>query len=153
MKELYKKKVYAYITREKEGQTQLLICTHQGVPEAGVRVPGGTARQGETLEDALLRKIQEESGLRQVSLGHLVADELIYVKDKNEYQKRHFYHVAFPESSVDVWEHSLEHDGKNNGCVLSYTWMHIDKCPRLLVDRQGAYTHLLEKPYTRAVSY
>ncbi|GAA3327164.1 hypothetical protein GCM10020331_066030 [Ectobacillus funiculus] len=83
MKELYKKRRYMLTSREKkEGQTQLLICTHQGVPEAGVRVPGGTVRQGETLEDALLRKIQEESGLRQVSLGHLVADELIYVKDK-----------------------------------------------------------------------
>lgn len=152
MKELYKKKVYAYITREKEGQTQLLICTHQGVPEAGVRVPGGTVRQGETLEYALLRKIQEESGLRQVSLGHLVAEELIYVKDKNEYQKRHFYHVTLPESSVDVWEHSLEHNGKNTGGVLSYTWTNIENCP-LLVERQGSYIHLVEKPYMKVVSY
>lgn len=152
MKELYKKKVYAYITREKEGQTQLLICTHQGVPEAGVRVPGGTVRQGETLEYALLRKIQEESGLRQVSLGHLVAEELIYVKDKNEYQKRHFYHVTLPESSVDVWEHSLEQDGNNTGGVLSYTWTNIENCP-LLVERQGSYIHLVEKPYMKVVSY
>lgn len=152
MKELYEKKVYAYITREKEGQTQLLICTHQGGQEAGVQVPGGTVRQGETLEYALLRNIQEDSGLRQVSLGHLVAEELIYVKDKNEYQKRHFYHVTLPESSVDVWEHRLENDGKNNASVLSYMWANIEKCP-LLVEKQGSYIHLVEKQYMKAVSY
>ncbi len=37
---LYKKKVHAYITREKEGMKQLLVFKHRDIPEAGIQVPG-----------------------------------------------------------------------------------------------------------------
>lgn len=47
---LYKKKVHAYITREKEGVMQLLVFKHRDIREAGIQVPGGTVDEGETLE-------------------------------------------------------------------------------------------------------
>ncbi len=47
---LYMKKVYAYITREKEGVMQLLVFKHRDIHEAGIQVPGGTVDEGETLE-------------------------------------------------------------------------------------------------------
>lgn len=71
---LYKKKVHAYITREKEGVMQLLVFKHRDIHEAGIQVPGGTVDEGETLEAAILREVQEESGLRHLCIERFLAD-------------------------------------------------------------------------------
>lgn len=43
---LYKKKVHAYVTREKEGVMQLLVFKHRDIPEAGIQIPGGRLTKG-----------------------------------------------------------------------------------------------------------
>lgn len=43
---LYKKKVHAYVTREKEGAMQLLVFKHRDTPEAGIQVPGEQLTKG-----------------------------------------------------------------------------------------------------------
>lgn len=91
---LYKKKVYAYITREKAGVMQLLVFTHRDIPEAGIQVPGGTVDEGEKLEAAVLREVIEESGLRHLCIERFIDDYIIYMKEKQEYQKRHFFHIS-----------------------------------------------------------
>ena len=80
---LYKKKVYAYITREKEGVMQLLVFKHRDIHEAGIQVPGGTVDEGETLEAAILREVQEESGLRHLCIERFLADYIIHMKEKH----------------------------------------------------------------------
>lgn len=83
---LYKKKVHAYITREKEGVMQLLVFKHRDIHEAGIQVPGGTVDEGETLEAAILREVQEESGLRHLCIERFLADYIIHMK-KNRSMK------------------------------------------------------------------
>ncbi|HLE30393.1 MAG TPA: NUDIX domain-containing protein, partial [Anaerolineales bacterium] len=58
-----KHKVLAYITRRRNGRTQLLVFTHRDFPEAGVQVPAGTVEPDEPVEAALFREVHEESGL------------------------------------------------------------------------------------------
>lgn len=79
---LYKKKVHAYVTREKEGAMQLLVFKHRDTPEAGIQVPGGTVDEGETLKAAILREVQEESGLRHLCIERFLADYIIHVREK-----------------------------------------------------------------------
>ncbi|WP_028400028.1 NUDIX hydrolase [Ectobacillus panaciterrae] len=140
MNELYKKKVYAYVTREKEENIQLLVHTHRDVPEAGVQVPGGTVENGESLEEALLREILEESGLKHIAVEDLVADELIYVKEKDEYQKRYFYHVTLTTDVKEEWSHTIACAGEDNGLVFCYKWIGIEE-GLSLAGKQGAYVH------------
>ena len=47
---------------------QLLVLKHRDIHEAGIQVPGGTVNEGETLEAAILREVQEESGLRHLCI-------------------------------------------------------------------------------------
>ncbi len=84
---LYKKKVYAYITREKEGVMQLLVFTHRDVPKERIQIPGGIVRPEESLEVAILRKVMEETGLRHLYIERFIDDYIIYVKERQEYEK------------------------------------------------------------------
>jgi 8-oxo-dGTP pyrophosphatase MutT (NUDIX family) len=140
MNELYKKKVYAYVTRKKDGNTQLLVRTHRDIPEAGVQVPGGTVEHGESLEEALLREILEESGLKHIMVEGLVADDLIYAKEKDEYQKRYFYHVTLTTDVKEEWSHAIDCEGEDNGLIFCYKWVNLEEAP-LLAGCQGAYVY------------
>jgi 8-oxo-dGTP pyrophosphatase MutT (NUDIX family) len=53
-------KVTAFVTRERDGERQLLLFEH---PNAGVQIPAGTVEAGESPEQAVLREAAEETGL------------------------------------------------------------------------------------------
>ena len=55
---------------------------HRDIPEAGIQIPGGTVEEGETLEAAILREVQEETGLRHLCIERFLADYIIHVKRK-----------------------------------------------------------------------
>lgn len=145
---LYKKKVHAYITREKEGVMQLLVFKHRDIHEAGIQVPGGTVDEGETLEAAILREVQEESGLRHLCIERFLADYIIHVKEKQEYEKRHFFHVTLLTDVKDTWEHIVSAGEKDQGLAFSYEWVNIAKYPEL-AGKQGEFLHLLDEIYVK----
>ena len=145
---LYKKKVHAYVTREKEGAMQLLVFKHRDTPEAGIQVPGGTVDEGETLEAAILREVQEESGLRHLCIERFLADYIIHVKEKKEYQKCHFFHVTLLTDVKDSWEHIVSAGEEDEGLVFCYEWIDIAKYPEL-AGKQGEFLHLLDEVYAQ----
>ncbi|HDR7914684.1 TPA: NUDIX domain-containing protein [Bacillus wiedmannii] len=145
---LYKKKVHAYVTREKEGVMQLLVFKHRDIPEAGIQVPGGTVEEGETLEAAILREVQEESGLRHLCIERFLADYIILVKEKKEYQKRHFFHVTLLTDVKDDWEHIVSAGEGDQGLAFCYEWIDIAKCPAL-AGKQGEFLHWLDEVYAK----
>jgi ADP-ribose pyrophosphatase YjhB (NUDIX family) len=59
-----KHKVLAYITHG----DRLLVFSHPHAPEAGIQVPGGTNREGENPEEAIMREAREETGLKDLRL-------------------------------------------------------------------------------------
>lgn len=116
-----KHKVLAYITRQQNGQTQLLVFTHRDHPDAGVQVPAGTVDVGEAPEAALFREIQEESGLttEQLQLARKLAEV-----PKPWGHIRHFYHLralAVPEQ----WQYTVQGQGEDVGLVFDYRWIDI----------------------------
>ncbi|CAM3963450.1 NUDIX hydrolase [Bacillus paranthracis] len=145
---LYKKKVHAYVTREKEGAMQLLVFKHRDTPEAGIQVPGGTVDEGETLKAAILREVQEESGLRHLCIERFLADYIIHVREKKEYEKRHFFHVTLLTDVKDRWEHIVSAGEEDEGLVFCYEWIDIAKYPEL-AGKQGEFLHLLDEVYAQ----
>ncbi|HDR7772871.1 TPA: NUDIX domain-containing protein [Bacillus paranthracis] len=145
---LYKKKVHAYVTREKEGVMQLLVFKHRDISEAGIQVPGGTVDEGETLEAAILREVQEESGLRHLCIERFLADYIIHVREKKEYEKRHFFHVTLLTDVKDRWEHIVSAGEEDEGLVFCYEWIDIAKYPEL-AGKQGEFLHLLDEVYAQ----
>ena len=58
-------KVTAFIIRERNGITELLVFKH---PIAGVQIPAGTVEKGEDIETAVKREAYEETGLQLVEI-------------------------------------------------------------------------------------
>jgi 8-oxo-dGTP pyrophosphatase MutT (NUDIX family) len=132
-------KVYAYVTREREGRTQALVFRHRvpDAPEAGIQVPGGSAEPGERPADALLRELREEAGIAPNRLTSIAALAVDHHRIAGETVERHFYHVKVDDAH-DVWDHVVTGAGEDAGMVFSFFWIeHPDKTP--LAGDQGAY--------------
>src|SRR5262245_62334075 len=58
-------KVTGFVTRGRRELRELLVFRH---PSAGIQLPAGTVEPGEAIEVAVVREVQEETGLSRVTL-------------------------------------------------------------------------------------
>ncbi|TCW24607.1 NUDIX hydrolase [Dietzia cinnamea] len=94
------RKVVGYVVHE----GRLLVFTHDGFPlvEVGVQVPAGTIEHGESPEEAAVREVAEETGIRARVVRSLGTERYDMRPSKPEIHERHFFHLepedlTFPE--------------------------------------------------------
>jgi 8-oxo-dGTP pyrophosphatase MutT (NUDIX family) len=141
---LVRKRVVAYVTRDRDGGHDLLVFDHQGMPEVPTQVPAGRIDAHETLEEGVLREVEEETGLTGVRIaGELAdADEFERVFGRGAHRSWAFHAVA-AAAAPDEWEHSVSGTGMDSGLVFVCRWVPLDDCPPLwgepdpLVERLG----------------
>ncbi|WP_161568174.1 NUDIX domain-containing protein [Anaerobacillus alkaliphilus] len=138
-------KVTAYITRKMEGKFQLLTMLEEGVESYGLQVPGGTVEEGETLEDCLLREIEEEAQLQQLEIKSYLGECSYFLEAKQAYITRHYFHLTI-EECLDRFTVVVRSQDEDNGWIYHYRWTdlqtdhpptlggHLGGClPKLLV--------------------
>jgi len=113
-----KHKVLAYITRNENAQ--LLVFDHQDFPEAGAQVPAGTVEDGEAVDVALWREVEEESGLKREQLQ--LAQKLAEVESQEWPTVRHVFHLVARENLPETWTHHVHGAGEDKGLVFVYHW-------------------------------
>ena len=103
------RKVCPVVTRVSDGVTELLAFRH---PTAGKQIVKGGIQENETVPDAAIRELEEESGIRIVSglreLGDAPIGSTVW----------HFVAVE-AEALPDRWEHQTKDDC---GHVFSFFW-------------------------------
>jgi 8-oxo-dGTP diphosphatase len=116
-----RRRVLAYVTRERDGRMELLVFDHRDEPSAGTQVPAGRLDPGETLEQCLLRELHEEAGIDNARIMReldLVGDWLARSRYEN-----HGYELRIEgEEPPDAWEHVVQGDGDDAGLVFLYRW-------------------------------
>lgn len=132
-----KRKVLAYITRR--DNTQVLVFQHRHYPEAGLQVPAGTVEDGEELIAALLREIDEESGLSQLTLIRHLATEPFYSESKAEWQERNVFHLQAPDDLPDSWLHVVKAGEEDEGLHFEYSWVSSSQSKATLSSGQGQW--------------
>jgi 8-oxo-dGTP pyrophosphatase MutT (NUDIX family) len=118
-------RVLAYVTREREGGTQLLVFDQLGDPESGTQVPAGRLEPGESLEEGLRRELHEEAGLERVR----IVRELPILGDwaaGSEYDNHAFEVRVDGDEPPDSWEHVVHGDGDDAGMVFLYRWVAVE---------------------------
>ncbi|WP_171016699.1 NUDIX hydrolase [Pseudalkalibacillus caeni] len=119
-------KVLAYIIRKTEERIELLVHEHRDFPEAGIQVPAGTVEENESLEEALLREISEESGLEGLTLVAKLGDYHYAVKERNELHHRHFYLLKAEKPVSATFVHRIKSHDSDNGLVFLYRWIPLE---------------------------
>jgi ADP-ribose pyrophosphatase YjhB (NUDIX family) len=118
-------RVLAYVTREREGRTELLVFDHRDHPEAGTQVPAGRLEPGEGLEEGLRRELHEEAGLADIR----IVRELPVLGDwvaRSEYENHAFEVRVDGDDAADTWEHVVHGDGDDAGLVFCYRWVEVE---------------------------
>lgn len=134
-----KEKVLAYIIRKNGGEKELLVFDHMDFPEAGTQVPAGTVDPGESIEKALLREIQEESGLKFEKPENLLGRFKWYRADREENHTRNVFELLAPSGLPENWELQVGGSGDDKGLRFRYFWLPINEARSKLAAEQGLY--------------
>lgn len=138
---LKRQRVLAYITRDSARGRELLVF-EQEEPGSGVQVPAGRLDPGEELVPALMREIEEESGLTGLRLLRELPGFEEHYPTRYE---NHGFHLVATEELPDSWDHVVQGNGDDAGFVFRYRWAPIDDELRLF-DRRHPQLHLLLEP-------
>lgn len=143
--EMIKFKAFAYITYK----NRLLVFRQPLAPEAGIQVPAGTIKRGETPEDAVMREAFEETGLADLSLAGFLGEHQRDMSDfgREEIQHRYFYHLICEGEPPERWQH-IEcdpSDALDEKPLFELFWITlIDNMPSLIADHDKMIPILLE---------
>jgi ADP-ribose pyrophosphatase YjhB (NUDIX family) len=129
------RKVLAYITKGE----RLLVFRHRDHPHAGLQVPAGTVRAGETTRRAVLREAYEETGLTSLQLIGLLGwyrhDMAPY---RTEKQDRYVYHLHCQKAAPLRWLHLERHArGVRGPIAFQFFWIRLNHPQLELVAGQG----------------
>jgi 8-oxo-dGTP pyrophosphatase MutT (NUDIX family) len=117
-----RRRIVAYVTRERDGRTELLVFNHLEYPKLGIQVPAGRLEPDEDLESGLLRELEEEAGLTKVR----VVRELTGFEDHYESRyENHGFHLVLDEQVPNEWDHVVVGDGDDAGLTFRYRWVPI----------------------------
>jgi ADP-ribose pyrophosphatase YjhB (NUDIX family) len=94
-------KVLAYVVQN----DQLLVVEHVDFPECGQQIPGGTVEKDESLEEAVIREVTEETGLRQLDIKAFLGQQ-DYCKSEEVLHKRYFYLITAKDKTANSWYHN-----------------------------------------------
>ena len=105
---LLRKRVVGYVTRGRE----LLVFDHKGMPDVPAQVPAGRVDSHESLEEALLREVEEESGITGVTVVRELADaeEFEHLFGPGAHES-HAFHATAELGGPDEWEHPVSGTG------------------------------------------
>ncbi|WP_078551990.1 NUDIX hydrolase [Bacillus alkalicellulosilyticus] len=114
------KKAYGYVTRIKEGQTQVLVFRHS-IAEAGIQIPKGTVQPDEDTILAVIREMEEETGLRDFQVERLLAEDM-WKNDDGAIHHRFFYKITVSDAS-DEWDYHPTGGGEEDGITFHFFWI------------------------------
>ena len=119
-----RKRVVAYVTRQRGDRRELLVFEQLGDPDAGTQVPAGRLDPGETLEEGLARELEEETGLRGARVVRKLAgpEEFRRLYGEPVYEN-HVFHLALDGETPDHWHHSVAGTGDDAGLVFICRWV------------------------------
>ena len=132
-------KAYAYILRRRDDEWQILVFTHRDFPDQGTQVPGGTIEAGEMPAAAVLREIEEESGLRGLTVDREVAVVEHYSERYREWQRRHFFLLLAPSNVPESWSHvvSSGNGARDKDLIFCYEWWPLERATQAIAGGKG----------------
>lgn len=128
-----KNKVFAYITRIKQGRTQLLLQKHKKNLRTDLRILSGYVEPDEDRYTAVLREVFEKSGLEFFQEIRYLGEHEFAFHEQKELHQGTFYQMPIDEDIADEFDFTYR-DQDNKKVVLKYKWHDITNLPNLIAD-------------------
>jgi len=131
----------AYVT---DLSGRLLVFDHLDV-EAGTQVPGGGIHEGESAGDAVLRELQEESGLDSAVVVRKLGEAWNRSEPGNvpaglEEQILHAFHLTLHQPPLpEEWEWDEKSGGEIVEHRFAFRWISLDEAALLLWPHQAMW--------------
>jgi 8-oxo-dGTP diphosphatase len=117
---LIRRRVVAYVTRERDGRTELLTIEAEQYPQEGIQVPAGRLEHGETLEEGLQRELAEETGLTRARIVRELPD---FESTYSNFCENHAFQLVVEEETPDAWRCEVRGKGADAGLVYLCRWL------------------------------
>lgn len=128
---------------------ELLVFDHVGMPQAGTQVPAGGVLSGEAPEQAVLREVLEETGLRTASVIEPLVVEDKPHPDTRQPRRTIFFHLRAPATAADTWNHTVCGDGDDTGLIFACRFLPLP-LTRPLADDQDAWLGYIDPLWATA---
>lgn len=132
-----KKKVLAYIFRDNKGEQEILVFDHKNSPSVSPQVISGSVEEYENEQTAIIREIEEESGL-VLKDPYKLGEFKYYREDIDQEQIRHIFCFNISESN-DSWTHIVTNGDEDKGLELNFYWLPISLAAKSLIAEMGSY--------------
>jgi 8-oxo-dGTP pyrophosphatase MutT (NUDIX family) len=126
MGKLLTKKVLVYCVHE----GRLLVFRHVDYSweEVGLQVPAGSIKEGETIEAAALRELQEETGYTCFAIDSVLGTTWYDLSPyRDELQERYFVRAHVTATLPERWESQEDHDGLKEPTRLECFWVPLQR--------------------------
>jgi 8-oxo-dGTP pyrophosphatase MutT (NUDIX family) len=123
-------KALAAVVRPGDGQPQVLVFRH---PIAGVQLPKGTVEPDETMNEATLRELAEESGLHLDAVPEPVGTWKRVVgggPNEDGPLEINMWSISIlrPNGKLpDKWDHEAEGSPAEEGLTFAFFWLPLDQ--------------------------
>ncbi|MFI7111375.1 NUDIX domain-containing protein [Nonomuraea sp. NPDC050227] len=135
-------RVAAYVIRQRT-TPELLVFDHVDAPEAGTQVPAGGVLPDESLEQAVLREVAEETGLTELTVVGPIAVDHKPREDNGQPRHTTFFHLTAAPDSPDAWHHRVHGDGTDAGMEFACRFVPLPLADQL-ADAQDAWLGRIE---------
>ncbi|MFW9854711.1 MAG: NUDIX domain-containing protein [Candidatus Thorarchaeota archaeon] len=120
------RKVIAYITTK----DKLLVLSHPYSPEAGLQVPSGTVNEGELVENAVMREVLEETGLKDVRIESYLGKSKFLYLNLNHDRYCFYFHLICNQKTPSRWrieekKPSALSEGEEYPIIFELYWIPI----------------------------
>ncbi len=115
------------VLKDLQTDPKILVFQHPP-PTLDFQIPKGTVEPRESIQDAVLRELQEESGIssaqivEKIGLYELFIQAGTYGFIKTEHQLWHIYHLQVDHFLPDTWTHIVTGEGDDAGMRFEYFW-------------------------------
>ena len=136
-------RVAVYVVRDSSRGLELLVFDHRDYPEAGTQISAGGVDTGESIEEAVLREVLEETGLAALTLHRSLGIQQRPRPHTGQPRVTIFYHVS---TSVQRsrWSHYVTTStGGDAGMTFERFFIPLIDAVGLLADRQDKFVDKL----------
>ena len=131
---MFAQKATAFVMRRPKKAPQLLAFQPVGKPNSPWQLPGGSVYIGESVKNAAIRELWEESGLKDLLFIKKLGTASYYKPRIKKTIERHCFMFKGAKSLPDAWEHKVKGNGGDKGQVLRYRWLNPEEA--LLISRE-----------------